>query len=512
MDPAHVAGPPRRRTAPAALLLTLGALLAGVGSAAGQVNPPVPDTVESDLPPDPDSARALDMTVEPGFSVAAVGDLIVARPISHRDDARFEEMLEILRRPTVTTGNMEESLVDIRSFDGHPQAEYGGTWLLGVPGVAADLRLMGFDMLARANNHTTDLGVEGMEETGRLLDEAGLTHAGSGHDLAAARAARYAGTPEGDVAIVSAATTFTPMSRAMDPLGEAPGRPGLSAIRTTEYALVTPEEMETLRQIKEAQPEESREDEEEGEDEGAVEGEGEEDEDDDELSLFGVNYRIGDRHGVEYEMEPIDVRELERSIETAKRNADFVIVHVHAHEPGNWSETPAAFLEELAHRAVDAGADQFVGHGPHQLRGIEIYRGKPIFYSLANFIFQNEPIYPVAMDAYERFDTDPAEVTDPELNRRQLVMGFEDDLWFESVIAVSRFGEDGVSEIRLHPITLGYGKRNPDRGVPRLAEEERGREILERVRRLSEPYGTDVTLQDGVGVIEVEGGETDHGG
>lgn len=501
----HVVGPSRRRSTHAALFLILGALLGGAGSAAAQVNPPVPDTVESDLPPDPDSARALDMTVEPGFSVAAVGDLIVARPISHRDDARFEQMLEILRRPTVTTGNMEESLVDIRSFEGHPQAEYGGTWLLGVPGVATDLRLMGFDMLARANNHTTDLGVEGMEETGRLLDEAGLTHAGSGHDLAAARAARYAGTPEGDVAIVSAATSFTPMSRAMDPVGEAPGRPGLSAIRTTEYALVTPDEMVTLRQIEEAQPEESREDEEEGEGEA-------EDEEDDGLSLFGQNYRIGDRHGVEYEMEPIDVRELERSIRTAKRNADFVIVHVHAHEPGNWSETPAAFLEELAHRAVDAGADQFVGHGPHQLRGIEIYRGKPIFYSLANFIFQNEPIYPVAMDAYERFDTDPEDVTDPELNRRQLVMGFEDDLWFESVIAVSRFGEEGVREVRLHPITLGFGKRNPDRGVPRVAEEERGREILERVRRLSEPYGTDVTLEDGVGVIEVEEGETGRGG
>ena len=41
---------------------------------------------------------------------------------------------------------------------------------------------------------------------------------------------------------------------------------------------------------------------------------------------------------------------------------------------------------------IDAGADVVVGHGPHVLRGIEIYKGKPIFYSLANFMFQNETL------------------------------------------------------------------------------------------------------------------------
>ena len=41
---------------------------------------------------------------------------------------------------------------------------------------------------------------------------------------------------------------------------------------------------------------------------------------------------------------------------------------------------------------VDAGADLFVGHGPHVLRGVEIYKGKPIFYSLGDFIFQNETL------------------------------------------------------------------------------------------------------------------------
>lgn len=39
---------------------------------------------------------------------------------------------------------------------------------------------------------------------------------------------------------------------------------------------------------------------------------------------------------------------------------------------------------------IDAAADVVVGHGPHVLRGIEVYKGRPIFYSLANFIFEND--------------------------------------------------------------------------------------------------------------------------
>ena len=73
----------------------------------------------------------------------------------------------------------------------------------------------------------------------------------------------------------------------------------------------------------------------------------------------------------------VNEREILKSIRTAKQLSDFVIVTIHAHEPGNWSEQPADFLPKLAHAAIDAGADQFIGHGPHQVRGVEIYNGKP---------------------------------------------------------------------------------------------------------------------------------------
>jgi hypothetical protein len=43
-------------------------------------------------------------------------------------------------------------------------------------------------------------------------------------------------------------------------------------------------------------------------------------------------------------------------------------------------------LRAWARAVIDAGADGVIGHGPHVLRGIEFYRGKPIAYSLGNFL------------------------------------------------------------------------------------------------------------------------------
>jgi poly-gamma-glutamate capsule biosynthesis protein CapA/YwtB (metallophosphatase superfamily) len=48
--------------------------------------------------------------------------------------------------------------------------------------------------------------------------------------------------------------------------------------------------------------------------------------------------------------------------------------------------------KELAHKLIDDGADMILGHHPHQFQGIEVYKGKPIFYSMGNILFdQNDP-------------------------------------------------------------------------------------------------------------------------
>jgi poly-gamma-glutamate synthesis protein (capsule biosynthesis protein) len=79
------------------------------------------------------------------------------------------------------------------------------------------------------------------------------------------------------------------------------------------------------------------------------------------------------------------------AVEAAKREADLVIVALHWGVPFGWvaamQDELADYQRPLAHRLVDAGADAVVGHHSHVLHGIEIYKGRPICYSLGNFVF-----------------------------------------------------------------------------------------------------------------------------
>lgn len=75
---------------------------------------------------------------------------------------------------------------------------------------------------------------------------------------------------------------------------------------------------------------------------------------------------------------------LER-IRQLKENHDYVIVYVH------WGierdEMPQEYQRTLGRQYIDAGADLVIGAHPHVLQGIEYYEGKPVVYSLGNFVF-----------------------------------------------------------------------------------------------------------------------------
>lgn len=437
--------------------------------------------------------RALSCSVADGFTLAAVGDMIVARPVSAIEDEGFLETSRILRDADAAFGNMEGTLIDIRHFEGYPAGENGGGPSIGVLEIAKDLRAMGIRLVSRANNHTTDFGIEGMRQTDKTLDEAGIVHAGTGENRDLARAASFLDTPRGRVGIVSMASTFTPMSTSTMPLGEMPWRPGLNALRTTEWKLVTREMFENLREIRDAQPKGSSE-------EWTVTLKSLKP---DELDLFDVFYRSSDHVGFSYDMDPTDLSEILASIRQGKENSDFMIATIHTHEPGNWSDTPPDFLVKLAHDAIDAGADEFIGHGPHQLRGIEIYKGKPIFYSLGNYFFELDQQEPAGRDQYETLGLDPLKVTDHEVNKIYLNKWFNSEIWYTSVIAVSKFEHGQVSEIRLYPLELGFTMRGADRGVPRMASPVAAQAILERLQKLSQPLHTDIKIDHNIGIIRI---------
>lgn len=82
-----------------------------------------------------------------------------------------------------------------------------------------------------------------------------------------------------------------------------------------------------------------------------------------------------------------DASALVEEIQRAEESCDFTVVYVH------WgierSTQPEEYQKSLAKQYIDAGADAVIGAHPHVLQGIEYYQGKPVFYSLGNFIFSN---------------------------------------------------------------------------------------------------------------------------
>ena len=82
-----------------------------------------------------------------------------------------------------------------------------------------------------------------------------------------------------------------------------------------------------------------------------------------------------------------DATRLLSEIRAAREQCDYVVVYVHWGIERNTE--PEDYQKSLARQYIGAGADAVIGAHPHVLQGIEYYNGKPIFYSLGNFIFAN---------------------------------------------------------------------------------------------------------------------------
>ena len=82
---------------------------------------------------------------------------------------------------------------------------------------------------------------------------------------------------------------------------------------------------------------------------------------------------------------PLSLKTVSDKIRASKKENEFLIAAVHFGE--EYSASPTDRQKELARALIDAGADVVIGSHPHVVEEKEIYRGKPIFYSLGNFIF-----------------------------------------------------------------------------------------------------------------------------
>lgn len=405
------------------------------------------------------------------FTVAVTGDLLGPyRAVSHVADAEMEQVFNLIRSADVAFANQEGSVFDLSSFLGYPAAENGGGTPVSNPAIGPDLKAIGFDLLSKSNNHATDWGMDGMLASVQSLEAAGLVTAGAGKDENAARAPGYFDSAKGKVALVATASTFTPMSVPANrgtKLGiPINARPGISVVRTDSAVRVSASEMKTLR---------------------AIAGRGRP-ANADKVRIGRQGFVVSDQKGLAYSANEKDVAALLDQVREAKQKAGFVIFSIHAHETasgGSEDTKPADFLPELFHKIIDAGADMVVRHGPHALHGVEIYKGRPIFYSMGSIYFD--------FGAERSLTTADGRV-----------IQFPDS-WYESAVAVASYEGGRLSAVKFHPVLIESSDR-PTAGAPRPATGEDARRILTKLQADSDQFGTKITIEDGVGVIRTDAG------
>nr|WP_320133642.1 CapA family protein [uncultured Holophaga sp.] len=364
---------------------------------------------------------------EPGdLVVTAVGDLILNAPISGHRDPAHRQLYRLLQEADLCYGNLECSLND------HPE-ELGTFYNFRADRkLGWELAALGFNLLGMANNHTFDFGGKGLQDCLDTLEQCRITHAGAGMTLEAAEEPGIQSVQgqKQKVALLSLMRFWSQRFRSRNAAGPS--------VATLNPATI----------------------------------------------LVASGSRVEAVEGVQEE----DILAMEDRILQAKRRGHLVVVALHNHDVSHnrafgIQEVTPANDEIMFRRAIEAGADMVLGSGPHVLRGLELHQGRPILYSLGNFIYQYR--------TPERIPVDLTHQRDPEMPRQANV-----SVWdrrdspevMEAVVARLVLNQGKLRRLQLIPVAIA--DEGPDFGVPSLVSDARARVILDRMKRLSEPLGT----------------------
>ena len=281
----------------------------------------------------------------------------------------------------------------------------------------------GFAMLSLAGNHIADCGAEGIADTICSLDALGIAHAGAGQDIAAARRPAFIDVESRRLALLS-----------YNCVGPEAGWAGTQRAGAAYLPVLTSDGSPA------APP-------------APLERASEE--------AFAM---------------------LRGDIEGARAQADVVLVALHkgiVHVPARL----APYERPLAHAAIEAGADAVLGHHAHIVKGIEIYRGRPIFHGLGNGC--------VVTSALSPSQDHPARAEWAE--RRKRLFGFEPDPAYylapfhpEAISAIlGRIGWEADGTVRAGVLPVHV--EAPGRPVPAVGE--RRREIFRYVEHVTRAGG-----------------------
>ncbi|WP_134765145.1 CapA family protein [Nocardioides sp. 1609] len=362
------------------------------------------------------------------MDLTLVGDVVVSRwPRRPEGAAPGDSAIGMLAGKGLVIGNLEAPLTS-----GGERAEKLVALRTPVEG-ANELADMGFDLVSLATNHALDYGADGMRDTVRALDAAGIAHAGFGETRTEALSPAVVEVDGKTLAYFSVCSAL--------PLGfnATATRAGIGAIRVRQQF---------------------------------------------EFDTGFLEETPGTPPYVHSEAHEPDVVAVEEAIRRARKDHDAVAVAIHWGVPFPYlpeAQGPLAeYQRPLAHRLIDAGADLIVGHHPHCLHPVEFYGRGLILYSTGNFVFDwCDGWSPESMVA--AVDAHPYAPYRPVLVRGQ---------WFES--AVFRVGlRHGLApSLRVEPIELDADSQ-PVRPDPTV-----GRSILRGLQRVSREIDPTVSIGD----------------
>ena len=366
---------------------------------------------------------------EPGdVVITAVGDMIFNQQISNLPEPYHKQLFRIMQEADVAYGNLEFSLND------HPELQRPFYNFRAPIEFRWEVAAIGINLVSMANNHALDFGQEGLKECLRALDLTQITHAGAGLTLAAAHepGTMDVQSQKTKFALLSYMRYWTQKYRCADPAG-----PCLSTINPA-------------------------------------------------VILTARNGKVEELEG------PLasDIAAMEDDVVLARRHNDVLIVSLHNHDVSHHrvygiQDTTPPTEEIMFRKAIDAGADMVIGTGPHVLRGIEIYKGKPIFYSLADFIYQYRTPDRIPVDLIHQRDTELARPTNVSVWDRR-----DPPQVMEGLLVRMTLNAEKLKRIELIPVSID--DEGPLYGVPRFASAARCKEIIERVERVSKPYNTTI--------------------
>jgi poly-gamma-glutamate capsule biosynthesis protein CapA/YwtB (metallophosphatase superfamily) len=335
------------------------------------------------------------MVVDAGLTVLIVGDVYVQCP---EPDSIFSDVVPYLRNKDILFGNLEGLVTNV----GDPTAAKQSTKQRSDEKMMTAYISSGFDAMSLANNHGVDYGWDGLKRCIEVLEQAGIAHCGGGANINEARKPAILERKGTKVAFLSYSSVFAPAYAAGSEKG------GIATVRVSTTFEPHPRHIE----VPGSPP---------------------------------IIHTIPD---------PKDAAAMEDDVRRAKKAADIVIVSWH------WGVSPASggsgqivdYQVQLAHRAIDAGADLIAGHHPHTPGAIEVYKGKVIFYSLGNFAY----------------------------TRVKHAQG--------TLLVRSRFVENGVQQVSFIP-----GRIN-ERGQPTLIDTKEGKEVVHDIVNRSTPLGTNFQI------------------